>query len=154
MTAIKRWAPFGATAVALTLAWINFLTTARWAAEPGALHGWRKPWYVLVLGVTTVLVIAARRRVGRPVRLGRAASVAFLIARRRRPRAALLCRVPPSTWTEIPFKDDWTPLFQQAVNGVALLRRGVVVGWNWWFLGGYPTSTDIAQNFGTSPSSR
>ena len=34
------------------------------------------------------------------------------------------------------------------VNGVALLRRGAVVGWNWWFLGGYPTSTDIAQNFG------
>jgi hypothetical protein len=51
-------------------------------------------------------------------------------------------------WTEIPFKDDWTELFQMTVNGVALLRRGVVVGWNWWFLGGYPTSTDIAQNFG------
>jgi hypothetical protein len=149
VTAIKRWAPFGATAVALTLAWINFLTTARWAAEPGALHGWRKPWYVLVLGVTTVLAIAARRHVGRPVRLGRTASVAFLIAGAGVLVAALLCRVPPYTWTQIPFKDDWTPLFQQAVNGVAMLRRGVVVGWNWWFLGGYPTSTDIAQNFGT-----
>ena len=62
---------------------------------------------------------------------------------------SLLGRLPLSTWTEIPFKDDWTPLFQQAVNGAGLLRRGVVVGWNWWFLGGYPTSTDIAQNFGT-----
>jgi hypothetical protein len=133
VTAIKRWAPFGATAVALTLAWVKFLTTARWAAEPGALHGWRKPWYVLVLGVTTVLVIAARRHVGRPVRLGRTASVAFLIAGAGVLVAALLCRVSPSTWTQIPFKDDWTPLFQQAVNGVALLRRGVVVGWNWWF---------------------
>ena len=37
-------------------------------------------------------------------------------------------------------------LFQHAVSGVELMRRGVVVGWNWWFLGGYPTSTDIAQN--------
>ncbi len=60
---------------------------------------------------------------------------------------AFLSRLPPSAWLEIPFKDDWTELFQQASNGVALLRRGVVVGWNWWFLGGYPTSTDIAQNF-------
>ena len=30
---------------------------------------------------------------------------------------------------------------------MALLKRGVFVGWNWWLLGGYPTSTDIAQNF-------
>jgi hypothetical protein len=37
-------------------------------------------------------------------------------------------------------------LFQQAANGVALLKRGVVVGWNWSFLAGYPSSTDIAQN--------
>ena len=32
---------------------------------------------------------------------------------------------------------------------MALLKRGVVVGWNWGLLGGYPTSTDIAQNLGT-----
>jgi hypothetical protein len=61
--------------------------------------------------------------------------------------ASFLCRLPPSTWHQIPFKDDWTELFVQASNGVALLKRGVVVGWNWYFLGGYPTSTDLAQNF-------
>ena len=59
------------------------------------------------------------------------------------------CRISPAVWGQIPFKDDWTELFQQAANGVALLKRGVVVGWNWGLLGGYPTSTDIAQNFST-----
>jgi hypothetical protein len=61
---------------------------------------------------------------------------------------ALLSRLPISTWTQIPFKDDYTPLYESAVNGVRLLRHGSVVGWNWWLLGGYPTSTDIAQSFG------
>ncbi len=149
MSAFTRWAPLGATVAALTFAWINFLTTARWAAQPGALHGWRKPWYALALIVTTVLLVAARRQVGRPARMGREVSMAFLAAGAGVLVTSLLGRLPLSTWTEIPFKDDWTPLFQQAVNGAGLLRRGVVVGWNWWFLGGYPTSTDIAQNFGT-----
>ncbi len=63
--------------------------------------------------------------------------------------AAWGCRMSPAVWGQIPFKDDWTELFQQAANGVALLKRGVVVGWNWGLLGGYPTSTDIAQNLGT-----
>jgi hypothetical protein len=149
VNAFSRWAALGATAAALTFAWINFLTTARWAAQPGALHGWRKPWYALALVVTTMLVIVARRRIGQPVRIGRAASIVLLVAGAGVLVTSLLCRLPPSTWTQIPFKDDWTPLFQQAVNGAALLRRGVAVGWNWWFLGGYPTSTDIAQNIGT-----
>ena len=61
---------------------------------------------------------------------------------------ALFSRLPLSTWNEIPFKDDYTPLYQAAVNGVRLLEQGSVVGWNWWLLGGYPTSTDIAQSFG------
>ncbi len=51
-------------------------------------------------------------------------------------------------WSQIPFKDDYTPLYQSALNGVRLLQRGSVVGWNWWLMGGYPTSTDIAQSFG------
>ena len=60
----------------------------------------------------------------------------------------MFSRLPLSTWSQIPFKDDYTPLYQSAVNGVRLLERGSVVGWNWWLLGGYPTSTDIAQSFG------
>ena len=145
---LPRWAPLAALAAALLLAWLNFLTTGKWAALPGALNGWRQPWYAAALLAATVLAVMTRRQVGGPVRIGRAPSVTLLVAGAAVLVAALLSRLPLSTWTQIPFKDDWTPLFQQAVNGVGLLRRGVVVGWNWWLLGGYPTSTDIAQNFG------
>jgi len=145
---LAAWAPVASIALALGLAWINFLTTSRWAAQAGALHGWRKPWYGLALAAATLLVVVARREIGRPARIGRATALAFLAAGSALLLASLFHRLPLSVWTEIPFKDDWTELFQMTVNGVALLRRGVVVGWNWWFLGGYPTSTDIAQNFG------
>jgi hypothetical protein len=141
------WAPLAALAVALVLAWLNFLTTAKWAALPGALHGWRKPWYAAALVAATVLTIATRRHVGRPARIGRVAATTLLLVGIGVIVTALVWRLPPSMWLQIPFKDDWPELFQQAINGVGLLRRGSVVGWNWWFLGGYPTSTDIAQNF-------
>ena len=139
-----------ALVISLVLAWANFLTTARWANQPGALHGWRKPWYALALIVLTALVLASWRRIGTPVRLGRVAAAVIALAGLGVLLFSLFSRLPLSTWNEIPFKDDWTPLYQQAVNGIALLKRGAVVGWNWWLLGGYPTSTDIAQNFGTA----
>jgi hypothetical protein len=60
---------------------------------------------------------------------------------------ALVSRLPPSQWAEIPFKDDWPELYQQNVNGIRLMWRGSVVGWNWWLMGGYPTSSDLAQSF-------
>jgi hypothetical protein len=136
-----------ALAVALTLAWLNFLTTSRWAAEPGALHGWRKPWYAAALVAATAATIGGARRLGTAPVLGRQAPFAVLAAGAAVLVAAFFSKMPLETWGQIPFKDDWPELFQQAVNGATLLRRGVVVGWNWWFLGGYPTSTDIAQNF-------
>jgi hypothetical protein len=144
---LPRWAPLAALGVVLLLAWGNFLFTGRWAALPGALNGWRQPWYAAALIATTVLAITTRRRVGEPVRIGRAASLTLLVAGAAVLVGALLSRLPVSTWTQIPFKDDYTPLYQSAVNGVRLLRRGSVVGWNWWLLGGYPSSTDIAQSF-------
>ena len=48
--------------------------------EPGALHGWRKPWYALALIGATVLAIAARRHIGRPVRLGATPPLLLLIS--------------------------------------------------------------------------
>ncbi len=144
---VPPWAPVAALGLSLALAWVNFLTTARWAAMPGALHGARMPYYAAALVLATVLAALTRRQVGRPVRVGRAAAWTTLAAGAAVLVTSLLSRLPLSTWNQVPFKDDWTELFQQAVNGTALLRRGVVVGWNWWFLGGYPTSTDIAQNF-------
>ncbi len=143
-----RWAPVAALAVTLLLAWGNFLFTARWAALAGALNGGRRPWYAAALIATTVLTVTTRRQVGTPVRIGRVASGIVLASGAAVLVGALFSRLPISTWTQIPFKDDYTPLYQSAVNGVRLLQRGSVVGWNWWMLGGYPTSTDIAQSFG------
>ena len=145
----STWLPPAALALSLALAWPNFLFTSRWADVPGSLHGWRKPYYAAALIAACVLTIATGRRVGAPVRIGGRVALAVLAAGACVLVASLLSRLPISTWQQIPFKDDWTVLYQQAVNGVTLLQRGVVVGWNWWFLGGYPTSTDIAQNFGT-----
>jgi hypothetical protein len=144
---LPGWAPFAALAGALILGWLNFLLTARWAALPGALNGWRRPWYAVALLATTILLIVTRRLVGGPVRLGRPASWVLLITGAGTLVGALLSRLPPATWGQIPFKDDWPELFQQAINGVRLMYRGSVVGWNWWLQGGYPTSTDIAQSF-------
>jgi hypothetical protein len=161
-------------AISLALAWANLLSTARWADLPGALHGWKLPWYAAALAATTILFVLQRRRIGQPVSLSdpggfapadsptrslagapeprsvRALSLAayvLLAAGATLLVGGLFSRLPLSSWTLIPFLDDWTPLYQEAANGVALLRRGVVVGWNWWFLGGYPTSTEIAQSF-------
>ena len=145
---LPAWAPLAALAVSLLLAWINLLTSGRWASFPGALHGWRLPWYALALASATVLTVMARRHVGRPVQVGFGAAAALFAAGAGLYASAFFSRLPISTWNQIPFKDDYTPLYQAAVNGVHLLKQGSVVGWNWWLLGGYPTSSDIAQSFG------
>ncbi len=147
---LAHWIPVTALGLTLLLAWANFLTTGRWAAQPGSLHGWRELWYGGALAAASILFFLRSRKVGEPARLGVPTALAFLLIGAGVLVAAFFGRLPLSVWTQIPFKDDWTELFQQASNGVTLLRRGVVVGWNWWFLGGYPTSTDIAQNFGTA----
>ena len=147
--ALPAWAPPLALAIALAFAWVNFLSTGRWANLPGALQGWRLPWYAAALVAATAGALWHRRRIGQPVSLGPAWLIVFLAAGAALLVAAWGCRMSPAVWGQIPFKDDWTELYQQAVNGVALLKRGVVVGWNWGLFGGYPTSTDIAQNLGT-----
>jgi hypothetical protein len=144
---LPRWAPFAALIVVLLLAWLNFLFTGRWNAVPGALNGWRQPWYAAALLAATVLAALTRRQVGMPVHIGRTVPLTVLAVGAAVLVAAMFSRLPLSTWSQIPFKDDYTPLYQAAVNGVHLLKQGSVVGWNWWLLGGYPTSTDIAQSF-------
>jgi hypothetical protein len=144
---IPSMATLAALAISLVLAWSNLVLTTRWAAVAGSLHGSRRPWYVVALIAATVLLIATWRTVGRPVRIGHAAQIVLVIVGACTLVIALVSRLPPTQWGQIPFKDDWTELFQQTVNGVRLMHRGSVVGWNWWLQGGYPTSTDIAQSF-------
>lgn len=144
---MHRRLPLAALIAVLLLAWLNFLLTGRWAAFPGALNGWRQPWYAAALLASTILALAAWRQVGMPVTIGRPVPFTVLGAGATVLVAAMFSRLPLSTWTQIPFKDDYTPLYQAAVNGVHLLKQGSVVGWNWGLLGGYPTSTDIAQSF-------
>jgi hypothetical protein len=142
------WLPFAGLACSLILAWPNVLLTGRWASIPGALNGPRRPFYLAALAIATIILILNRRRVGSRVTLGRPVVLVVLAAGLFVYAGALLSRIPPWTWGDLPFKDNWTMLFQQAVNGVHLMKQGSVVGWNWWLQGGYPTSTDIAQNFG------
>jgi hypothetical protein len=138
---------FAGLVLSLLLAWLNFLLTGRWAALPGALNGARWPFYGAALLAATVLAIVYRREVGRPVRIGRLVPLLLLAAGAATLVAAVFSRMPVSVWSQIPFEDDWTELFQQAAIGVRAMHRGSVGVWNWWLQGGYPSSTDIAQNF-------
>lgn len=144
---LPPWAPLAGLALSVLLAWANFLFTGKWAALPGALRGWKAPWYGAALAATTILLVLRHRQVGKPASPGRLAMVLLLAAGATAVVLGFLSRLPVSSWSQVPFLDDWTPLYQQAVNGVRLLRRGAVVGWDWSFLGGYPTSTAIAQSF-------
>lgn len=133
-------------ALSLVLAWLNFLLTAKWAAIPGALNGPRWPWYTAALVSATVFAIAKRKRVGEYAPVGRAIPAMLAVWGAATLAIATFARLPVTEWSQIPLKDDWTELYQQAVNGVRLLHHGTFVGWNWWLQGGYPTSTDIGQN--------
>ena len=71
--ALPAWAPPVALAIALAFAWVNFLSTARWANLPGALQGWRLPWYAAALAGKDRLDIRDEVRLIRPgFYLGRA----------------------------------------------------------------------------------
>ncbi len=142
-----RYGTFVTLVLSLALAWLNLLLTGRWASIAGALHGARLPWYAAALTIATVAAAGTIRRLGSPANLGRRTAILFALIGTGYLASIVFSMLPPSQWNQIPFKDDWTELYQQAVNGVRLMSAGSIVGWNWWFLGGYPTSTDIAQNF-------
>lgn len=137
---------FWALLLSIALAWANYLLTWRWANEAGALHGWRSPWYAAALVAVTILAALWRRRRGGTYDGHRRLAGITLVAGSGLLAAGLLSAFPPSTWAQIPFYDDWPGLMQIAANGVDLLKRGAVVGWNWDFLGGYHTSADLGQS--------
>jgi hypothetical protein len=131
----------------LTLLWLNFLTTARWASVPGALHGPKWPFVAALLALTTALAL---RWKGTPSESGVKAAAAegrwILAAGLATLIAGLVVWLPPSTWTGIPYLDNWATRYQSTLDGIALLRSGAATGWNWFFLGGYQISSDITQN--------
>jgi hypothetical protein len=129
----------------LGIAWVNFVGTVKWAYLPGALNGWKRPWYGTALAAASLLSVIVPIRGERSVRLGRIGPVAaalglgVLVV-------ALFASFPPSVWGQIPFLDDWPPRFQSTVDGIRLLERGAVVGWQWAFLGGYHTASNLGQS--------
>lgn len=130
--------------VMLLVAWVNFLGTRRWSDVPGALNGLKRPWYAALLVLCTVLAL---RRATPPAeqrlpRLSAAAMAGTWIAL----PVLFLLAFPPSQWTWFVFLDDWPPRLQSTLDGIALLERGAMHGWQWAFLGGYHTSANLSQN--------
>jgi hypothetical protein len=136
-----------ALVLTLAIAWVHLALTGRWADVPGAVHGPRFPYYVTALALVSLALLASRLRPATVVPSSRAglASAALgggliLVA------TAFLVTFPPSTWSAVPFYDDWPGLLQLTMNGIDLLHHGAVVGWQWAFLGGYQTSADLSQS--------
>lgn len=131
--------------LALAVAWVNFFGTVKWAGVPGSLNGWKRPWYGGALLAATILACLPRpkraaadgrlRRVWLVACVGAAAFLVFV----------LLSVFPPGTWSQILFLDDWPARLQSTLDGIELLRRGAVNGWQWHFLGGYHTSSNLSQ---------
>src|SRR4029450_2410998 len=123
----------------LAVAWLNFLLTTKWATFAGALNGPKRPWYALGLVIASGTALGGKR-VGQPIRLP--GLTLFVVGGWVLLATAFLFAFPPSTWNLIPFFDAWPPRFQSTVEGLRLLGRGAVTGWQWSFLGGYQTSAD------------
>ena len=127
----------------LGVMWLNYAFTARWAQIGGSIHGAKEPIFVVLLALTSILAVKswpeARAPLGRVATFMGGAGV-FVLA------ALLFVWFPPSTWTEIPFLDNWPARYQSTIEGIALLKRGAVVGWQWNYLGGYQLSSDVTQS--------
>ncbi|MEO5821587.1 MAG: hypothetical protein ABIT71_13890, partial [Vicinamibacteraceae bacterium] len=140
----------------LIFVWAQLLLTTRWAHIDGALHGPKRPFFIVALVAATFALLwparahpieglpsaddaSARRQLGPIPLLALIAGLAVLVT-------GLVVWFPPATWTQVPYLDNWATRYRTTLDGIALLRQGAAVGWNWQFLGGYATSTDITQN--------
>lgn len=128
--------------------WANFLLTARWAHVPGSVHGPKAPWFVAALLAFTVAVWwPARHRPAGPL-LTRTDAAALAALGTGLLALAFLAWFPPGTWRLVPFLDDWAPRYQSTREFIAWVNAGWVSGWQWHFLGGYHTSSDVTQSLG------
>ena len=71
------------------------------------------------LFAATLLALMTWRGSGATVRIGRGLYLALFAAGPAILVAALFSRLPLSTWIEIPFQDDYTPLFPAAPTASA-----------------------------------
>ena len=132
-----------AATASLVLLWCQYFLTSRWAEVDGSIHGPKQPYYLIALGVLSLaLVTWKREEAGRAhgwERLAGRAGLALLAV-------GVFVWFPPLTWTGIPYLDNWPTRFQTTIDAIQLLRQGAVGGWNWDFLGGYSSATDITEN--------
>ncbi len=144
-----------ALAVSLGVLWLNLLLTGRWAAVDGSINGPKRPWFVAALVAATVLCVwhlwqPADRTRDRgegtlgpwSARLVALAGVAFLGG------CFFVVWFPPATWSQIPFLDNWPSRYQATLDLVSLIDHGTLAGWQWHFLGGYHSSSDITVSLG------
>jgi hypothetical protein len=135
----------GVLLASLAIAWFNYAFTARWADVPGALHGAREPWFVAALSLATLAALTSRA--GKPVdspALARATAIAGALLL----GGIFFVWFPPSSWTRIPFLDNWPARYQSAIEQIDRFNDGFVVGWQWYFLGGYHLSSDLTVSLG------
>ncbi|HYN09534.1 MAG TPA: hypothetical protein VES67_19270 [Vicinamibacterales bacterium] len=131
--------------LSVTLLWSQFFLASRYASVEGALHGSKRLLYLAVLVAASAALLLPGRRTdrGEP---DRALAIVALAAGVALMTAGCLVWFPPSSWSAIPYLDNWTTRFLSTSDGVALLKHGAAVGWNWDFLGGYHTASDITQS--------
>lgn len=132
-----------AAAASVLLLWWQFLLTARWAHVAGSLHGPKRLYYLAALVVASIALVTWKRQDAvEPGRWERLLGVGGLVLL----AVSVFVWFPPDTWTQIPYLDNWATRFQTSIDGIHLLRQGSATGWNWYFLGGYSSATDITQN--------
>ena len=127
----------------LAIMCLNYAGTSRWAHIPGSLHGSKQPIFVAVLILTAILALmpwpSARAPLGRVARLTGWIGVTLLAV-------LFFIWFPPGAWTQIPFLDNWPARYLSTMQGIDLLKRGTVAGWQWYYLGGYHLSSDVTQS--------
>jgi hypothetical protein len=133
--------------LSVTLLWSQFLLTSRYASVEGALHGGKRLLYVGALLVATAALVAPRRRTDRlEPELDRLLSTAAVAGGAVLIASLCLVWFPVTSWSGIPYLDNWTTRYLSTIDGVEFLKHGAAVGWNWDFLGGYHTASDITQS--------
>lgn len=131
--------------------WANFLLSTRWAQIPGSLHGPKRPWFVAALVAYTLAVWWRQPAVESQPRsslLSARESAALAACGSGLLACAFLTWFPLHTWSMVPFLDDWVPRFQSTREFVHWANLGWLAGWQWDFLGGYHTSSDVTQSLG------